>query len=237
MVKQNRLMNILVVGTENRYTELQEKWSTLANNITLSHVEGLSLKSEDFSHIDVIIDTNLDEHPERLKHYANLENTLVLASSVKQQLAQMAFNHSEPLTCTLAGFNALPTFINRSLWEVSVLHETDKERIASTLTQLNIQHQWVADRVGMVAPRVIFMIINEACYTLQEGTASIADIDLAMKLGTNYPHGPFAWADKIGIHHIYQTLQAVYQDTKDERYRICPLLKTKYLKQETFYTS
>jgi 3-hydroxybutyryl-CoA dehydrogenase len=93
----------------------------------------------------------------------------------------------------------------------------------------------VEDRVGMVTPRVIFMLINEACYTLQEGTASIKDIDTAMKLGTNYPYGPFEWADKIGINEIYETLIAIYEDTKDERYKICPLLKTKYLKEEKFY--
>jgi 3-hydroxybutyryl-CoA dehydrogenase len=78
------------------------------------------------------------------------------------------------------------------------------------------------------------MIINEACYTVQEGTATIADIDTAMKLGTNYPFGPFEWANKIGVKHVYETLLAVYTDTNDERYKICPLLKTKYLRNENF---
>jgi len=87
----------------------------------------------------------------------------------------------------------------------------------------------------MVTPRIIFMIINEACYTLQERTATIQDIDLGMKLGTNYPLGPFEWADKIGIKNVYETLLAVYEDTKDERYKICSLLKTMYLKNESFY--
>jgi 3-hydroxybutyryl-CoA dehydrogenase len=79
------------------------------------------------------------------------------------------------------------------------------------------------------------MIINEACYTLQEGTASMQDIDISMKLGTNYPFGPFEWADKIGIKHVYETLKAVYDDTHDERYKICPMLKTIYLKNGSFY--
>jgi 3-hydroxybutyryl-CoA dehydrogenase len=87
----------------------------------------------------------------------------------------------------------------------------------------------------MVTPRVIFMIINEACYTLQEGTADMKDIDTSMKLGTNYPFGPFEWADNIGIKHVYETIETMYSDTHDERYKVCPLLKTKYLKGETFY--
>ena len=98
-----------------------------------------------------------------------------------------------------------------------------------------IDYLSVEDRVGMVKPRVIFMIINEACYTLQEGTATIEDIDMAMKLGTNYPFGPFEWCDRIGVTSVFETLAAMYEDTKDERYKICPLLKTKYLKGETFY--
>jgi 3-hydroxybutyryl-CoA dehydrogenase len=77
------------------------------------------------------------------------------------------------------------------------------------------------------------MVINEAYYTLQEKTATTADIDLAMKLGTNYPYGPFEWAARIGLENIYQLLQAVYADTQDERYRICPLLKKTYLRETT----
>jgi 3-hydroxybutyryl-CoA dehydrogenase len=85
----------------------------------------------------------------------------------------------------------------------------------------------------MVSPRVVCMIINEAFYTNAEGTASEKDIDLAMKLGTNYPLGPFEWAEKIGIENVYEVLEAVYEDTGDERYKINPQLKKKYLKEIT----
>jgi 3-hydroxybutyryl-CoA dehydrogenase len=99
---------------------------------------------------------------------------------------------------------------------------------------LGTEYLLVEDRVGLVTPRIVCMIINEACYTLQEGTATVRDIDLGMKLGTNYPLGPFEWANKIGAKNVYETLQAVYEDTKDERYKICPLLKTRYMKNEAF---
>ena len=89
--------------------------------------------------------------------------------------------------------------------------------------------EWVGSRVGLVTPRILCMIINEAFYTLQEGTANRRDIDAAMKLGTNYPLGPFEWCDMIGIDKVYRLLESVYADTKEERYKICPLLKTTYL--------
>ena len=50
------------------------------------------------------------------------------------------------------------------------------------------------------------MIINEAYYTVQEGTASREDIDLGMKLGTNYPMGPFEWSQAWGLNNIYELL-------------------------------
>ena len=69
------------------------------------------------------------------------------------------------------------------------------------------------------------MIINEAYFTVQEGTAEKDAIDQAMKLGTNYPHGPFEWAEMIGLENVLDLLEAVYADTRDERYKVCPLLK------------
>jgi 3-hydroxybutyryl-CoA dehydrogenase len=92
------------------------------------------------------------------------------------------------------------------------------------------QTECVNSRVGLITPRVVCMIINEAFYTVQEGTATEGDIDQAMKLGTNYPMGPFEWCDKIGLADVYETLEALYQDTHDERYKICSLLKQRYLR-------
>jgi len=49
-------------------------------------------------------------------------------------------------------------------------------------------------------------------------------------LGTNYPKGPFEFCSEFGINQVYLLLEALYQDTHDERYKICSLLKTEYLK-------
>lgn len=132
------------------------------------------------------------------------------------------------------GFCGLPTLLNRPLLEVSLYHEADRTKLAETCAALGTDYRVVEDRVGLVTPRVICMIINEACYTLQEGTASIQDIDLAMKLGTGYPRGPFEWANAIGVARVYAVLEAMWHDTHDERYKICPLLKRQALRGEPF---
>jgi len=132
------------------------------------------------------------------------------------------------------GFCGLPTLLNRSLLEVSLYHEADRAKLAETCAALSTDYRVVEDRVGLVTPRVICMIINEACYTVQEGTATMQDVDLGMKLGTNYPRGPFAWANAIGVARVYAVLEAMWDDTHDERYKICPLLKRQALRGEPF---
>ena len=129
----------------------------------------------------------------------------------------------------MIGFNGMPTFLERNILEVTILDEADRQLVEKVCTYLKSEYIIVEDRVGMVTPRVICMIINEAYYTVQEGTADKESIDLAMKLGTNYPFGPFEWAQKIGIRNVFELLEAMYEDTKDERYKICPMLKKEYL--------
>ena len=132
------------------------------------------------------------------------------------------------------GFCGLPTLLNRPLLEVSLFHEADREKLAEICAALGTDYRVVADRVGLVTPRVICQIINEACFTVQEGTATMQDVDLGMKLGTSYPRGPFAWANAIGVERVYAVLKALWHDTHDERYKVCPLLKRQALRGEPF---
>ena len=134
----------------------------------------------------------------------------------------------------LFGFCGLPTLLNRRLLEVSLYDEADRAKLAETCAALGTDYRVVADRVGLVTPRVICQIINEACFTVQEGTATMADVDLGMKLGTSYPRGPFAWANAIGVERVYAVLEALWHDTHDERYKVCPLLKRQALRGEPF---
>ena len=141
---------------------------------------------------------------------------------------------SEALPFPVFGFCGLPTLLNRPLLEVSLFHEADRAKLAETCAALGTDYRVVADRVGLVTPRVICQIINEACFTVQEGTATMQDVDLGMRLGTSYPRGPFAWANAIGVARVYAVLDALWHDTHDERYKVCPLLKRQALRGEPF---
>jgi len=77
----------------------------------------------------------------------------------------------------------------------------------------------VKDQVGFVTPRVVCMIINEAYDALKNGVASKPDIELSMKLGTNYPFGPFEWSERIGVDNVRKLLASIEKATGDVRYR------------------
>lgn len=99
------------------------------------------------------------------------------------------------------------------------------ERAEDLLRTLGYEIERVEDRVGLVQMRVLATLINEAAFAVMEGVAEPADIDEAMKLGTNYPKGLLAWADEIGIPVVMIVLDALYREYQQERYRPCVLLK------------
>ncbi|MGH7797692.1 MAG: 3-hydroxyacyl-CoA dehydrogenase family protein [Candidatus Binatia bacterium] len=83
----------------------------------------------------------------------------------------------------------------------------------------------VKDTAGLTFPRILSLIINEAARSLEEGVASADEIDVAMRLGVNYPQGPLRWADQIGLEDVLAVLEGLERETGDDRYRTAPLLK------------
>ncbi len=83
--------------------------------------------------------------------------------------------------------------------------------------------------------RVLCMLINEACDTKYLGIASVQDIDLAMTKGVNYPKGLLKWSDEIGISDVLATLNELYEQYGEDRYRACVLLRQMAGKGKCFY--
>jgi 3-hydroxybutyryl-CoA dehydrogenase len=81
------------------------------------------------------------------------------------------------------------------------------------------------DAPGLVFPRILSLIVNEAARALDEGVAEAPEIDTAMKLGVNYPEGPLRWADRVGIDEILAVLEGLQAETGEDRYRPAPLIK------------
>ena len=128
----------------------------------------------------------------------------------------------------LVGVAALPSFLQRSLVEIAPSAHTIEPTVQVARTFFSTLGKDVAvvqDRVGMVLPRILCQLINEAMFAVQQEVAAPKEIDLAMQLGMNFPFGPLEWGEKVGFNQVRGVLEALSQDLAEERYRICPLLK------------
>ncbi len=95
---------------------------------------------------------------------------------------------------------------------------------ASVFACLGFHAEWVSDGPGLVFDRMLAQIINEAAFAYTEGIGTAADIDAGATIGLNYPRGPIGWGYAIGWGEILATLDAIWQERREERYRPAPAL-------------
>ena len=176
-------MQILVVGSTSNLEELRQKFGP-------KHIYLLEESGEDsiesIYEADVVFDFVSDSRAINSR-YLNFTNPVFFNTALitlSELLPQADFSQRD----SFFGFCGIPTFVNRSVLEVSLSSKKNESLLKEICSQLDTDFVCVEDRVGLVTPRVICMIINEAYYTLEEGTATRGDIDLAMRLGTNYPY-------------------------------------------------
>jgi 3-hydroxybutyryl-CoA dehydrogenase len=144
-------------------------------------------------------------------------NKPVFINAVIETLIQNNFPNN------FSRINGWPGFLNRSKWEIAT---SNTHIVGKIFEQPGWNIVFVKDEPGLVSARIISMIINEGFFAVAEGISTMQEIDLAMKLGTNYPYGPFEWGKKIGLKNIYHLLHKLSQT--DKRYSVAPLLEKKY---------
>ncbi|WP_302140132.1 3-hydroxyacyl-CoA dehydrogenase PaaH [Halomonas alkalicola] len=101
--------------------------------------------------------------------------------------------------------------------------------------RLGLDVAWLTDTPGLAVLRTVAMLANEAADAVLQGVCSARDGDLAMQAGVNYPRGPLAWADALGLAFVHRTLTHLQQSYGEERYRPSFLLRRKALAEETFH--
>src|SRR4051794_20479865 len=117
------------------------------------------------------------------------------------------------------------------LLEVVSALETDAETLSTAVDvgkRMGKEVVVIRESPGFITSRINAMIGNEAFYMLQEGIASAADIDKALKLGLNHPMGPFELVDLVGLDTRLHILEYLHR-TLGEKFRPCPLL-SQYVK-------
>jgi 3-hydroxybutyryl-CoA dehydrogenase len=98
------------------------------------------------------------------------------------------------------------------------------EAATGVFTALGAHQEWVSDAPGLVLERVLAQIINEAAFAYGEGVGSAEEIDTGVTLGLSYPRGPIAWGQLLGWGRLLATLDGIWQERREERYRPAPAL-------------
>ena len=197
-------MQVVVTSGDGQWEEL----TASSTNINWLRVEAVDAFLQN-DHADAFFNLNDDAID---RDYSNITKP-VFINAVSQTLKE----RNAP--AHVLRINAWSGFLQRPVWEVAGIVDENIKLIAE---KLNKKVTVVADEPGLVAARVIAMIINEAYFALGDNVSTKNEIDIAMKLGTNYPHGPFEWAAAIGIKNIYELLQKLSE--KDIRYQPADLL-------------
>lgn len=166
--------------------------------------------------IDCCIDLLFRHSDERIRSLKEISSRTVIINSVTVDLSRMPENFIR--------INGWPTFLKRAVVETSGRNHDIKETCEEIFAAFGKKTEWTPDIPGFISARVVSMVINEAYFALEEQVSSKQEIDTAMKLGTNYPFGPFEWSEKIGLKKIYELLQTLSKE--NSRYAPCPLLKS-----------
>ena len=99
------------------------------------------------------------------------------------------------------------------------------KRAAGFFQAMGIAVSIVDDVAGLVVMRSVCMLANEGADAVNNGVCDAAAVDHAMRFGLNYPRGPLAWADAIGVSRVVAVLDNLAAHYGEERYRVSPLLR------------
>lgn len=166
---------------------------------------------ENYGDADAFIDMCFDGN-----FYSNRSKPLLVGETITP-LKELPHNFNR-----IGRFCNWPGFTERDCWEIALSDDNNAEWLDPVMKGIHRNYRLTSDEPGLIAPRILACIINEAMFALSEEVSTAAEIDMAMKLGTNYPAGPFEWAAKIGFDKINTLLKKLAYT--DSRYTPHPLL-------------
>ena len=202
-------MHISIRGTQKQKEELLQKG--FAENVSVDWLA----ENEEFQNLtDAFFDLTFNDANINANKFST--DNIVFANAVDATCKEINKKN-------YVRINAWPGFLNRPIIEVACSNEQYKQQAEKILTALNWKFVFTPDDYGFIAARIIVMIVNEAYYALEENISTKEQVDIAMKLGTNYPYGPFEWSEKIGIEKIYLLLEKL--SGKNRNYTIAAALK------------
>jgi len=188
-------------------------------------------KLDDLADCDLVIESVVEDLPTKVALFNELDHhckdDAILATNTSTlPVIEMAVETRRPeRVCGVHFFNPAPMM---SLVEIIQSLVTSDETVASVrefAEACGKSPVLVKDRAGFIVNALLFPYLNNAVRMLENGTATRDDIDSAMKGGANFPMGPFALLDLVGLDTSLSILEALYDEFRDPNYAAAPLLR------------
>jgi 3-hydroxybutyryl-CoA dehydrogenase len=190
-------------------------------------------KFEDLSDCDIIIEAIVENLDTKRETYLRLDDlckpeTIFSSNTSSLSITQMMSVVSAPRQQRFIGmhfFNPVPIMklveVIRTILTDAAVYE-DAVAFATSLGKTPVR---TSDRTGFIVNRLLVPYMLDAIRALEEGVASIVDIDNAMKLGCGYPMGPLTLGDFVGLDTTYYISEIMFNEFREKRFSSPPLLK------------
>jgi 3-hydroxybutyryl-CoA dehydrogenase len=185
----------------------------------------------DLAPCDLVVEAASENVELKLKLFQQLDATVkpgaILASNTSSiSITRIAAATRRPeLVVGMHFMNPVPVM---KLVEVIRALQTSDETYAATVALAGRMNKTVVtakDSPAFIVNRVLIPMLNEACFALQEGVGTAADIDAGCKLGLNHPMGPLELADFIGLDTVLAIAEVLQREFGDDKYRPATILR------------
>jgi 3-hydroxybutyryl-CoA dehydrogenase len=186
---------------------------------------------EDLAECDLVIESVVEDLAVKRELFSDLDRickpSAILATNTSTlPVVQMASATNRPdQVCGVHFFNPAPMMSLVEIVRPLTASEATIDAALSFVKACGKDSVDVADRAGFVVNALLFPYLNNAVRMLEQGTASSTDIDIAMKGGCNFPMGPFALLDLVGLDTSLAILDALYDEFRDPNYAAMPTLR------------
>lgn len=185
----------------------------------------------DLADCDLVIESVVEDLPTKLELFAELDQVCkdgaILATNTSTlSVTDMAVRTGRPeRVCGVHFFNPAPMMALVELIQTIVTSDETIAEVRAFAEACGKSPVEVQDRAGFIVNHLLFPYLNNAVRMLENGTASRDDIDSAMKGGANFPMGPFALLDLVGLDTSLSILDALYEEFRDPNYAAAPMLR------------
>lgn len=228
---EQRFLDKGLGGIEKSLARFAEKGTLKETPVAVrARLQG-TLKAEELAGCDIIIEAIIENVAEKKNMFARLDRIVKREAIFATNTSSVSV--TEVMTATgrperfigLHFFNPVPLM---KLVEVIRTIATSEATVAAAVAfsqKLGKVAVRTSDRTGFIVNRLLVPYLLDAIRAYEEGVGSIADIDLAMKLGCGYPMGPFTLLDFIGLDTTYYITQVMFDEFKEPRFAAPPLLR------------